>query len=263
MARVVGLVGGLRGKLGNTVFFVSGGQQVARVYQPVVFNPNSPLQIAQRAKMALVGRLSKIVPIAALDGLDGENRRARRGAFVAEAIKASTYTNNQAALSFENLKLSRGNVQFSVQATATLVSTTDYVARIDINLSVLGTAALPTGVGMRAVVFMIDSTNSDRDLCATKLCTMPTVGAAATTSVSFRLSRGAVSTFTPVVYLEPFRATEQLDGVNYSFVGTDTETFVLVDGLRSEAKITYGDSIYVATTVSREGGDEEEKKSKK
>lgn len=53
MAKIVGLVGSLHGKLGNTVMTVRRGAQIARVYQPVVANPKSARQQLSRAKMRL------------------------------------------------------------------------------------------------------------------------------------------------------------------------------------------------------------------
>lgn len=53
MAKAVGLIGSLKGKVGNTVFATRRGIQVARVYQPVVAQPKSARQQLSRAKFAL------------------------------------------------------------------------------------------------------------------------------------------------------------------------------------------------------------------
>lgn len=53
MAKAVGLIGSLKGKVGNTVFATRRGIQIARVYQPVVANPKSSRQALSRAKFAL------------------------------------------------------------------------------------------------------------------------------------------------------------------------------------------------------------------
>ena len=52
MAKVVGLIGSAKGKIGNTVFVVRRGTQISRVYQPSVHNPKSKRQELSRAKMA-------------------------------------------------------------------------------------------------------------------------------------------------------------------------------------------------------------------
>lgn len=53
MAKNVGLIGGLTGKLGNTVNSVRRGVQISRVYQPIVANPKTKRQEMSRAKLAL------------------------------------------------------------------------------------------------------------------------------------------------------------------------------------------------------------------
>lgn len=53
MAKAVGLIGSLKGKVGNTVFATRRGIQIARVYQPVVAQPKSARQQLSRAKLAL------------------------------------------------------------------------------------------------------------------------------------------------------------------------------------------------------------------
>lgn len=52
MAKAVGLIGGLKGKVGNTVFRTRRGVQIASVYQPTVLNPKTARQQLSRAKMA-------------------------------------------------------------------------------------------------------------------------------------------------------------------------------------------------------------------
>lgn len=61
MAKIYGLFGSMTGKLADTVMSVRNGEQIARKYQPIVFNPSSPAQVAQRAKMKLMSQLSAIM----------------------------------------------------------------------------------------------------------------------------------------------------------------------------------------------------------
>lgn len=67
MAKNVGLIGGLRGKIGNVVFSTRRGVEISRAYQPVVANPKSARQQLSRAKLSLatltlrpLGRFLKI-----------------------------------------------------------------------------------------------------------------------------------------------------------------------------------------------------------
>lgn len=138
MAKVVGLVGSASGKVGNVVYAVSNGVQIARVYQPNVSNPKSSAQMAQRAKGNLVGRLSAIVPSSALVGL-GNNRRSRRAAFLKNALKVATVTSTEtngfsAKIQPENIVFSQGSVSpllRIVSSDRALSSTVINFARLD------------------------------------------------------------------------------------------------------------------------------------
>lgn len=55
MGKTVNVIGGLKGKVGNLVYQIRRGEQIARVYQPVVANPNTKRQELSRAKMAIAG----------------------------------------------------------------------------------------------------------------------------------------------------------------------------------------------------------------
>lgn len=82
MGKFVGFVGSVSGKVGTVVFCKGeGGVSYGRTYQPNVANPKTALQINQRAKMNLVGRLSQVTPKKLLVGMPGSNPRQRRSAF--------------------------------------------------------------------------------------------------------------------------------------------------------------------------------------
>lgn len=53
-----GFVGKGTGKLGASVFAISGGEQIVRQYNPRVSNPNTDAQIEQRAKLKLMSQLA-------------------------------------------------------------------------------------------------------------------------------------------------------------------------------------------------------------
>lgn len=60
-----------RRKLGNTVGYVRGGEQIWRAYNPVVANPKTTKQVLQRAKLALMSELGKQVVMAVQVGYKG------------------------------------------------------------------------------------------------------------------------------------------------------------------------------------------------
>lgn len=53
-----GFVGKGTGKLGSSVFAVSGGEQIVRQYNPNVSNPSTDAQVEQRAKLKLMSQLA-------------------------------------------------------------------------------------------------------------------------------------------------------------------------------------------------------------
>lgn len=86
MAKIYGINGKITGKVGNTVFAVDGGIQVARQYNPIVANPRTAAQQVQRLKVNMAGQMSRGIQAAALEGLRG-NRRQRRSALLSNLIK--------------------------------------------------------------------------------------------------------------------------------------------------------------------------------
>jgi len=67
MAKIYGLFGSMTGKLADTVMSVRNGEQIARKYQPIVSNPSTPAQVAQRAKLKLLSQLSAVMaPVIAI-----------------------------------------------------------------------------------------------------------------------------------------------------------------------------------------------------
>lgn len=61
MATMQGITGKLSGKMGSAVFRVRSGQQVIAQYNPIVKNPNTSAQQAQRAKFKLMSQLAAIM----------------------------------------------------------------------------------------------------------------------------------------------------------------------------------------------------------
>lgn len=157
MAKFVGFVGTISGKIGTTVFAKGEkGLSYGRSYQPVVANPKTIGQVDQRAKMNLVGRMSQVTPFEVLLGL-GVRKRARRSAFNkillrAAAIDRSTPGVVLAKVEPEDVVFSEG-----AQALAASVSspgaTTGSAASIGLTLS---DATLAGKYGERIVVAVID-----------------------------------------------------------------------------------------------------------
>ena len=102
-----GFVGKGSGKLGSSVFAISGGEQIVREYNPRVANPNTDAQVEQRAKLKLMSQLAA----ALAPGLAFKKMGlvSARNQFVAKNIGLCTYGSEQAQIELAKLQLTAGN----------------------------------------------------------------------------------------------------------------------------------------------------------
>lgn len=160
MAKFVGFVGTIRGKVGTTVFSKGeNGLSYGRAYQPQVYNPKTVGQVDQRAKMNLVGRMSQVTPKSLLVGMDGTNNRQRRSMFNRGLLEVAVVDRSNpgsiiAKVAPEDVVFSQGAE--TLQATAT----TPVVMAKSVSLSLtLSNAALAGAYGERIVAAFIDPKN--------------------------------------------------------------------------------------------------------
>lgn len=107
MGKVTSLYGKTMGKIGSIVFSTSGGQTIAREYNPHVANPNTMAQVNQRARMKLMSQLSaSLAPVIAIRK---EGLTSARNKFVQKNFGASYASEGVAQISYENVQLTSGN----------------------------------------------------------------------------------------------------------------------------------------------------------
>lgn len=157
MAKFVGFVGTIRGRVGTTVF-VKGenGLSYGRAYQPQVYNPKTAGQIDQRAKMNVVGRISQVTPKALLVGMSGLNNRQRRSKFTRGLLFTATVDRSNPAkiiakVAPEDVVFSEGGEVLRATASAPVVTETS----VSLNLT-LSEASMAGTYGERVVVAVID-----------------------------------------------------------------------------------------------------------
>lgn len=125
MAKLVGLIGTGRGKLGNMVLYKgSKGETLARAYQPQVFNPKSAGQIEQRSKINLIGQISKLVSKNLIKPFGGSGR-TNRSDFNRELIKATvvdTLNGYTAKINPADIKFSKGATIVQASASAATIA---------------------------------------------------------------------------------------------------------------------------------------------
>lgn len=210
MAKVVGLVGSASGKIGNVVYAVTNGIQVAKVYQPVVSNPKSTAQMLQRSKGNLAGRISKIVPRSAILGL-GQNNRQRRAALLRNILRNCTAVETsgvfEAKLQPQNLVLSDGAATPIVNVSSVTVGATGDVTITMARIPNVDQATYDANGGLFVFVIIDDETgNYDYVVTAT-------LEKAAYPGTSFTQSVGLppITNHSVYVYLLPF---EPIDAAN-------------------------------------------------
>lgn len=107
MGKVTSLYGKTKGKIGSIVFSTSGGETIAREYNPHVANPNTMAQVNQRARMKLMSQLSaSLSPVVAMRK---EGLTSARNKFVQRNFGASYASGGVAQISYENVQLTSGN----------------------------------------------------------------------------------------------------------------------------------------------------------
>ena len=157
MAKFVGFVGTIRGKVGTTVFTKGeNGLSYGRAYQPQVYNPKTAGQVDRRAIMNLVGRMTAVTPKTLLIGMTGSNNRQRRSAF--NRILLNVATVDRSSPNSIIAKVAPEDVVFS-EGTEVLHATakTPVVTANSVTMSLtLADAAMAGSYGERVVVAIID-----------------------------------------------------------------------------------------------------------
>ena len=107
MGKVTSLYGKTTGKIGSIVFSTSGGETIAREYNPHVANPNTQAQVDQRARMKLMSQLSAALsPVIAMTK---EGLVSKRNKFVKKNFAACYASEGVAQITYENVQITEGN----------------------------------------------------------------------------------------------------------------------------------------------------------
>lgn len=98
----------MTGKLADTVMSVRNGEQIARKYQPVVFNPSTQAQVAQRARLKLLSQLSAVMaPVIAMPKVGSVSSR---NLFTKKNFGLTSFSDNQATITIESVQLTKSVV---------------------------------------------------------------------------------------------------------------------------------------------------------
>lgn len=151
MGKVTSLYGKTKGKIGSIVFSTSGGETIAREYNPHVANPSTMAQVNQRARMKLMSQLSaSLAPVIAIPK---KGLVSSRNAFTKLNFGASMANNGVAQITYENVQLTNGNL-----ALPTLEAVRAQGSGITINL------AEDASKAVNRVVYILYKKNSEQRL---------------------------------------------------------------------------------------------------
>lgn len=102
-----GLLGTGSGKLGTSVFTTVKGTQIVRQHQPVVTNPSTKLQVAQRSRFKLISQLA--ASMAGVIAIPRIGLTSSRNLFIKKNMPAVLGNVEGAQVSYENLQLTNGS----------------------------------------------------------------------------------------------------------------------------------------------------------
>lgn len=108
--KVYGTNGYATGKLGNTVYAVRNGQQLARQYNPVVSNPQTDAQVQSRTILKLMSQLAAI--LAPVIAIPAEGLKSKRNLFISQNYNLAYYSNNEAQIALDSVQLTKSSVAF-------------------------------------------------------------------------------------------------------------------------------------------------------
>lgn len=111
MSKVFGLQGYIRGKLGNTVFAIRNGEQIARQYNPNPSNPKSAMQTANRARLKLLSQLgAALQPVIAIPRM---GMVSPRNGFSQANYQYTAYAGGNASIDLADVQLTKSSVALS------------------------------------------------------------------------------------------------------------------------------------------------------
>ena len=108
MAKIYGLFGSMQGKVADVVMAVRNGEQIVRKYQPIVSNPKSEAQVAVRAKMKLLSKLSAVC--AHVIAIPRAGNKSSRNQFTSMNYVGASYAENTAKIEVNSIKLTKSSL---------------------------------------------------------------------------------------------------------------------------------------------------------
>lgn len=239
-------LGKFSGKLGGAVFVIRNGKQIVREYNPRPSNPKSALQLQQRAKGNLAGRISSFVPKAAISGLGINNirRRSRFNQLLLKGAQVSLIGGDYSAkIPWESVKFSEGTVVSPFALDTINPMATEVQVSIKKLSSDVVSADAYASLNGRMVVMIYDTKSQNLVEVATKVATKPTQGATAVTRIPVVHPQG----YTVAVFLIPFSSADGTAvSIDTGLVGKSDEEIAASLSVNDNAvTFEYGNSLFL------------------
>lgn len=104
--KLYGIFGKGSGKVGSSVFAISGGEQIVREYNPVVSNPNTDAQQKVRARFKLLSQLA--ASLASVLAFEKKGLVSKRNQFISKNFSATSTEGKVAKIDLESILISNG-----------------------------------------------------------------------------------------------------------------------------------------------------------
>lgn len=197
MGKVTSLYGKTTGKIGSIVFSTSGGQTIAREYNPNVSNPSTAAQVNQRARLKLMSQLSaSLSPVLAIPK---KGLVSARNQFTKMNFDKSMAENGVAQISYENVQLTNGNL-----GIPTIEATREQGSGISINL------AEDAHLAINRVVYILYRKTSEQKLQLVSSVVVEAAGADGTFPATLPYTEGDI-----VLYAYGMRDTSESASAKY------------------------------------------------
>lgn len=239
-------LGKFSGKLGGAVFVIRNGKQIVREYNPRPTNPKSALQLQQRAKGNLAGRISSFVPKAAISGLGANNirRRSRFNQLILKGAQVSLIGNDYSAkIPWESVKFSEGTVISPFYLKSISASVNDVSVDLRGVSSEVVSPDVYASMNARLVAMIYDTKSQNLVEVATKIIIKPHQVDGAVTRIPIVHPNG----YTVAVFLIPFSSADGTAvSIDAGLVGKSDEEIAASLSVNDNAvTFEYGNSVFL------------------
>ena len=246
MAKASNGLGKFSGKLGGAVFVIRNGKQIVREYNPRPSNPKSALQLQQRAKGNLAGRISSFVPKEAISGLGVNNirRRSRFNQLILKGAQVSLIGSDYSAkIPWEYVKFSEGTVISPFYLLQLVAKDYEVVVTLNGFSNVDMSADVYASKNARLVAMVYDTKSQNLVEVSTAVAIKPGQGDSAVTRLPVSHHQG----YTVAVFLIPFSSADGTAvSIDSGLAGKSDEMIAASLSVNDNAvTFEYGNSVFL------------------